>query len=177
MHLVWYQKDTWLRDNVLLSIYNENFSGDQKNRNPFSFRTMQFLIDSIGKSNKVISDDIIDFCRPMSVKCKKNDIHVIEPIDFPEFYGYYSDYDWVLFCSLFGKMIDLPEGFPMYCFDLKQELDRKVMNSGNCIDKKSFYKHLEYCKKLENYPKQTKEHNAIFDAIWNRDLFLFLNSI
>ncbi len=44
----------------------------------------------------------------------------------PEIYGYYADYDWVLLCSLFGRMIDLPKGFPMYCIDLKQIIDEKA---------------------------------------------------
>src|SRR5690349_13344625 len=30
----------------------------------------------------------------------------------PEFWGYYSDYDWVVFCQLFGRMIDLPKDYP-----------------------------------------------------------------
>ena len=29
----------------------------------------------------------------------------------PEFWGYYADYDHVLFCQLFGTMMDLPEGW------------------------------------------------------------------
>jgi hypothetical protein len=41
----------------------------------------------------------------------------------PEFWGYYADYDWVAFCWLFGAMIDLPKGWPMYCRDLKQRAD------------------------------------------------------
>lgn len=41
----------------------------------------------------------------------------------PEFWGFYCDYDWVVFCWLFGAMVDLPEGFPMYCRDLKQWAD------------------------------------------------------
>ena len=41
-------------------------------------------------------------------------------------YGYYSAYDHVVFSWLFGKMIDLPEGFPMYTIDLKQTLDELV---------------------------------------------------
>ena len=40
--------------------------------------------------------------------------------DTPEFWGYYADYDWVVFCWLFGAMVDLPKGWPMYCRDLKQ---------------------------------------------------------
>jgi hypothetical protein len=38
----------------------------------------------------------------------------------PFFIGYFADYDWVVFCSLFGRMVDLPSGFQMYCGDLKQ---------------------------------------------------------
>ena len=41
-----------------------------------------------------------------------------------EFWAYYADYDWVVFCQLFGTMMDLPKGFPMYCRDIKQECDR-----------------------------------------------------
>ncbi len=37
-----------------------------------------------------------------------------------QFWGYYSDYDWVAFCQLFGSMVDLPKGYPMFCMDLKQ---------------------------------------------------------
>lgn len=40
-----------------------------------------------------------------------------------QFYGWYCDYDWVVFCGLFGRMIDLPDGFPMYMRDLKQAAD------------------------------------------------------
>jgi hypothetical protein len=66
----------------------------------------------------------------------------------PEFWAYYADYDWVVFCQLFGTMMDLPEGFPMYCRDVKQECDRL----GN-----------------PELPKQGKgEHNALADARWNK---------
>jgi hypothetical protein len=41
----------------------------------------------------------------------------------PEFWGYYADYDWVVFAQLYGKMIDLPEDWPRYCRDLKQLAD------------------------------------------------------
>jgi hypothetical protein len=43
----------------------------------------------------------------------------------PEFWGHYADYDWVVFCQIFGAMIDLPRGWPMYCKDLKQLVDEK----------------------------------------------------
>lgn len=40
----------------------------------------------------------------------------------PVFWGYYADYDWVVFCQLFGPMIELPKTFPKYCRDIKQWL-------------------------------------------------------
>lgn len=38
----------------------------------------------------------------------------------PKFWGEWCAYDWVVFCWLFGRMIDLPEGFPMRCNDIIQ---------------------------------------------------------
>lgn len=74
----------------------------------------------------------------------------------PEFWGYYADYDWVVFCQLFGTMMDLPKGWPMYCRDLKQ-----------------------WCDALGNpeLPKQAStEHNALNDARWNFETWKFLNA-
>lgn len=75
----------------------------------------------------------------------------------PEFWAYYADYDWVVFCQLFGTMMDLPSGFPMYCRDIKQECDRL----GN-----------------PKLPKQGEnEHNALADAQWVRESWEFLNQL
>lgn len=38
----------------------------------------------------------------------------------PELWGYFADYDHVLLAQAFGRMIDLPKGFPMYTLDVKQ---------------------------------------------------------
>lgn len=46
---------------------------------------------------------------------------VEDPLDTPPtFYGWYSAYDHVALCQLYGTMADLPEGWPMLTFDLKQ---------------------------------------------------------
>jgi hypothetical protein len=74
----------------------------------------------------------------------------------PEFYGYYADYDWVVFCWIFGRMIDLPKGFPMYCRDLKQMLDDNILTK-------------EW--KRDNCPDPEGEHNALIDAEWNKKLY------
>jgi hypothetical protein len=65
----------------------------------------------------------------------------------PEFWGYYADYDWVVFCQIFGTMMQLPSGWPMYCRDIKQFAD----DLGN-----------------PQLPIQSaREHIAINDARWN----------
>lgn len=72
----------------------------------------------------------------------------------PEFWGYYADYDWVVLCQLFGTMMDLPKGWPMYCRDLKQLCD----SLGN-----------------PKLPEQGKdEHHALGDARWNKLAYEFL---
>ncbi len=72
----------------------------------------------------------------------------------PEFWGYYADYDWVVFCQMFGTMIDLPNGWPMWCHDLKQLCD--------------------YLGDPKLPEQISTEHNALNDARWNRKLFEFL---
>lgn len=69
----------------------------------------------------------------------------------PEIWAYYADYDWVALCQTFGRMIDLPIGWPMYCRDLKQEADRLGVR----------------------LPKMASacEHNALYDAEWAMDAF------
>ena len=75
----------------------------------------------------------------------------------PEFWGYYCDYDWVVFCQLFGNMASLPQGWPMYCRDIKQWCD----DLGN--------------PELPIVGKN--EHNALIDAHWNYTAWHFLNNL
>ncbi|HYC65061.1 MAG TPA: 3'-5' exoribonuclease [Reyranellaceae bacterium] len=66
----------------------------------------------------------------------------------PEFWGYYADYDWVALCQLYGTMMQLPKGWPMYCRDLKQAVDL----AGNP-------------KLPEN---KGTAHDAMDDALWTK---------
>ena len=75
-----------------------------------------------------------------------------------------------MFCWVFGKMVNLPQGFPMYCRDLKQMLDEKEMDRQDGTD-------MVELRNLPTYPKQTNEHNALTDAKWNFELFKFLQGI
>lgn len=64
----------------------------------------------------------------------------------PIFWGYYSSYDWVALCQVFGTMMDLPAGWPMYCRDLRQWLDMRGYSDVRQPD--------------------TTRHHALDDAQW-----------
>lgn len=76
--------------------------------------------------------------------------------DQNEFWGYYADYDHVVRSQLFGRMVDLPEGFPWYTLDIKQEAHRL----GN--------------PELPDMDEAWQEHHAGFDARWNKKAWEFL---
>lgn len=74
----------------------------------------------------------------------------------PELWAWYGAYDHVAYAQLFGRMIDLPEGFPMWTNDFKQE----VVRLGD-----------------PRLPKLGEgEHNALADARWLRATFNWLTS-
>lgn len=98
----------------------------------------------------------------------------------PEFYGYFCHYDAVLFSSIFGTMDDLPAGFPMFWYDLKQMLDeraKKELVKAKLFDPyASFESVLNKIKLEKDYPKEQSEHNALADAEWNFELYKYLQN-
>lgn len=64
----------------------------------------------------------------------------------PEFWGYYSAYDWVALCQLYGPMIDIPTSWPYYCRDLRQALDERSLQ------------HIQQ--------PEVAVHHALYDAQW-----------
>lgn len=77
-------------------------------------------------------------------------LEFLREVDDVELWGYYSAYDHVVLCQLFGAMSDLPAGIPMYTNDLMQEWARL-----GAPDIKA---------------PQYDQHHALADAVWNRDL-------
>lgn len=45
-------------------------------------------------------------------------------VDDPQLWAWYGAYDHVVLAQLFGRMIDLPAGFPTWTNDLRQEVNR-----------------------------------------------------
>lgn len=75
----------------------------------------------------------------------------------PELWADYGAYDHVALCQLFGRMVDLPAGVPMYTNDLRQEMVRL----GN-----------------PQMPERVGvEHNALDDARYNAAMWRVLSSV
>lgn len=77
--------------------------------------------------------------------------------DDPQLWAWYGAYDHVTLCQLWGRMIDLPEGIPMWTNDLKQEAVRLGSPA---------------------LPQQAAgEHNALLDARHNGVVRRFLRGL
>ena len=61
----------------------------------------------VWKQRSVIASEIVQFVGPN-----------------PEFWTNFYAYNWVVLCQLYGTIIDLPKGWPMFCFDIQQEAHR-----------------------------------------------------
>lgn len=150
----------WLRENVLKKIFKGWQEMSSLNASyEFNYENFKGFLSCYSKTNNHIAGEIKQFCSTSTP---------------PEFYGYYSDYDWVVFCWLFGRMIDLPDGFPMYCRDLKQTMDEaiRMWSPGADFSKPDIYKMFKH---LDGFPAEpANAHNALADAQWTRSLHEFL---
>lgn len=100
-----------------------------------------------------VKENVIDRLNKNNVRFSRKEIAArIKDFsgDTPEFWAYYADYDWVVLCQLFGTMMDLPKGWPMFCMDIKQ---------------------LAVMKGNPKLPEQDDEaeHHAFFDAMWAKE--------
>lgn len=129
-------RNEWLMDNVMTSIDHEQFTSHMTGTGQ---PVRDFVLtDPARKTRTQIRQDIIDFVYDVT----------------PEWWAWYGAYDHVVLCQTFGRMIDLPAGFPMMTNDLKQF----VKACGN-----------------PQMPEQPPgKHNALNDAKFNWVRYRFL---
>jgi hypothetical protein len=101
-------------------------------------------VDCPWRTRDELRDDLLKFFNP-------------EEFGKPQIWTYYGAYDWVVLCQLFGPMIKLPKGWPMYSMDIKQ----LAVYLGD-----------------PQLPSQGKgEHHALADARWNQGAWEFLTNL
>ena len=155
------RKEYWLRENVLRPIYTEFWKKEYMPipKYEFTYKNLKKLINKYGKTNKEIAEDI----KELYYKEKDSATN--------KFYCYYKNNDWIILSRLLTKVIDTGIGFPIY---LKQMLDEK-----QCFFQQYIYKDIPHgdIRNDKNYPKQTNKHNALADAIFNKNLYKFLKKV
>lgn len=132
-------QDNWLMDNVMSSIdhikhVSVDFEGAPVVRD-------LLVTDPAAISKAQMAQDILDFTAGTKV----------------EWWNWYGAYDHVALCQIWGRMIDLPEGMPMYSNDIKQ-----------------LHKQAGFCA----MPKQPAGlHNALEDAKFNVIRWSYLSQL
>lgn len=140
-------RDHWLQDNVRPHLWNH--PGE-----PLWLTTHGQAVGVTGGffAAKTIAEKFHEFATMGWSEDKSGSVFTYEEQP-PEFWGYFCDYDWVVLCGLYGRMIDLPPEFPMYCLDLKQEMHRLGV------------------KRSDLPPQSEQAHHALADARWVRDAY------
>ncbi|WP_171108625.1 MULTISPECIES: 3'-5' exoribonuclease [unclassified Streptomyces] len=99
------RKHPWLMENVVPHLPQPH--GDFRNHMPKAW--LFNYLDPAVKRHKRIAADVAAF---------------IQATPDPQLWAWYGAYDHVALAQLFGRMIDLPEGVPMWTNDLRQECER-----------------------------------------------------
>lgn len=115
-------KNVWLRDNVVPVLYDP--------------RSVKNQIVPYRTRKEIVGELAVFFARDPA----------------PQFWAYFADWDWVLFCHLFGTLLETLPQFPQLCLDIKQEMMRMR------IPREALS------------PQATHEHNALNDAAWNMQI-------
>ena len=129
----------WVRENVLPHLWHRQAGANQRPANAWSR-----------------DGGVGGFLRRARIAVELRDF-VQRGVSPPEFWAYYADYDWVAICQLYGTMMDLPDGWPMFCMDLKQ----LAVMLGN--------------PKLPI--QEMTEHHALEDARWVHDTHRLLAGV
>jgi len=139
------RKDDWLMENVVVYLPTHS-TGQAKRHTGFGMHGWSWgginMRDSRVKPKWVIANEVRDFllARPSGTGGG-------EWQPQPELWADYAAYDHVALAQLWGRMISLPKGIPMWTADLQQELVRRG---------------------VEPPPRPHREHDALEDAryVW-----------
>lgn len=130
----------WLNDNVVPQL--PRLHGDA--------RLHMYCLSRYGRKHNPC---MLDFSHPDMMACPTiaQRVENFVGTDPVELWAYYGAYDHVALSQLFGTMMGLPSGVPMFTHELMQLWEQAGQ---------------------PEKPAQSNEHNALADARWNRDVWL-----
>lgn len=138
------QDHTWLKDNVVPHLPQVRGAMNPPRHNSSAARLGIDLTHPDCKPKEILAHEVRRFLTQHN-----------GPV---ELWGYYSAYDHVVLAQLFGPMIKLPAGLPMWTNDIQQA----YMQSGCRTD----------------LPRQLgAAHNALEDARWTRDAWRYVHDV
>jgi hypothetical protein len=139
------RKDDWLMDNVVRHLPTHS-TGQVEKHTGFGDKGYSWggllMRDVRVKPKWVIANEVREF---------------LLAGDDPELWAYYAAYDHVALAQLWGRMINLPKGLPMWTHDLMQHLEQMPED-------------------FEKPPQDGDEHNALADARWNMKLLTAMSA-
>ena len=74
----------------------------------------------------------------------------------PEFWGWFGSYDWICLCQLYGRMLDMPKGWPMYINETMQFM------RGAGVGRWDLPKHMGI------------QHHALDDAVHQKNIYDYI---
>lgn len=138
----------WLRENVLPSLPVRYYS----TRTPATCWSWDDVHPDYGRvlMRDVIAREVRDFLAPQPL--------TFDRADACELWADYGAYDHVALAQLWGPMIQLPPGIPMWTNDLRQEIARLGLTDADLPQ------------------QEAGHHNALADARHNRAIAQFLDA-
>lgn len=136
-------RDPWLMENVMSSIGHEIVTTAGRHED-----TTLKITDEAAKSKFDIGKEVADF---LNVRRSTYDL--------PKLWAWYGAYDHVALAQLWGKMIHLPKGIPMWTNDLRQKIDELGVSQ----------------RELPAQPAGA--HNALEDARWLKVRYEFVEAM
>jgi hypothetical protein len=150
----WYRANDWVLGNVLIPMGIGRYGWLESDVQMMSPRIRENYMRSMSRLR--ICEELLRYFGS-AVTNDEGDGFWDASVKDIEFWADYASYDWVVFCQIFGTMMDLPKEFPMRCNDLQQWRDQM---GGPDLP-----------------PQTTGMHNALEDARWNKLAWEFLNSL
>jgi hypothetical protein len=113
----WYRANDWVLENVLLPMGIDRQGWMERDPNMMSPRVREGYLRAM--SHLKICEELLWYFGS-AVTNDEGDGFWDESVKDIEFWGEWCSYDWVVFCQIFGEMVDLPKEFPMRCRDIIQ---------------------------------------------------------